>query len=96
MAEQKVEYPVYDPNSGRCKVCGAETLWGDAPHADGCGFARVVVEKDGRIKELESSLSRAHRMLVDDLDALFPLSHEEVAQAKRALLDAVKNYVEDL
>lgn len=54
------------------------------------------VEKDGRILELESSLARAHRMLVADLDALFPLSHEEAAQAKRALLDAVKDYVEDL
>lgn len=46
MAEQKVEYPVYDPNSGRCKVCGGETLWGDAPHADGCAFARVVIGQD--------------------------------------------------
>ena len=46
MAEQKVEHPVYDPNSGRCKVCGGETLWGDAPHADGCGFARVVISQN--------------------------------------------------
>ena len=52
MAEQKVEHPVYDPNSGRCKVCGGETLWGDAPHADGCGFARVAIGQNVfRLKE---------------------------------------------
>jgi len=31
---------IFDINSGKCKLCGAETLWGDAPHASNCAMNR--------------------------------------------------------
>lgn len=35
---------IYDDNSGRCVCCGADTLWGNAPHESDCEYARHVHE----------------------------------------------------
>lgn len=40
------KYLVFHRNSGRCVTCGADTLWGDAPHADDCPAANMVRIKD--------------------------------------------------
>lgn len=37
-------YSAYDENSGRCRICGGETLWGDAPHEPGCEFAERYLQ----------------------------------------------------
>lgn len=39
---QAIIFSVYDDNSGRCKVCNGDTLWGDAPHKLGCEFDVVA------------------------------------------------------
>lgn len=33
---------IYDEGSGRCKICRAHTLWGEAPHASDCEAARLL------------------------------------------------------
>lgn len=29
---------IYNQETGSCKLCNAETLWGDAPHEPDCSF----------------------------------------------------------
>jgi hypothetical protein len=38
-----IKFSVYDEFSGRCKICGEDTLWGDAPHNEGCEFAEALL-----------------------------------------------------
>lgn len=33
---------IYDEDSGRCKVCRAHTLWGEAPHDPDCEAAQLL------------------------------------------------------
>jgi hypothetical protein len=35
-----IKFSVYDELSGRCRICGEDTLWGDAPHKPDCEFAK--------------------------------------------------------
>ena len=39
---EKLMSKIYHPNSGRCYFCGADTLWGDAPHGDKCEYEEVM------------------------------------------------------
>ena len=48
-----MKYPIYDDNSGRCKVCHAETLWGDVSHEKECEFLKMMQERDEYKRELE-------------------------------------------
>lgn len=60
-------------------------------------LAKTVITQLRRERdECRAGMVRAHKLLVQDLEAVFPLAGEDVEQAKRAMLDAVKDYVRGL
>lgn len=60
-------------------------------------LAKTVIEQLRRERdECRARMVRGHKLLVQDLEAVFPLAGEDVERAKQAMLDAVKDYVEGL
>ena len=60
------------------------------------GLRLRLEEEMERFRELGVKLVRAHRMLVDDLNALWPVENEDVEALKAKLLQDVREYCDGL
>ena len=52
-------YPLYNDNSGCCKVCDADTLWGDAPHTESCELAEILALLKERVHRVAAVCARS-------------------------------------
>lgn len=86
---------IYNQETGRCKLCNQETLWGDAPHkpdcsfllfsqiVDDCQYSRAVSINIGSSKRREAII-RIFEFLCSLEDEIEYLSHEDYMGAQEA------------
>ncbi len=87
---------IYNQETGRCKLCNAETLWGDAPHepdcsflilsriVDDCQYSRVVSVNVGSSKRREAIIRIFEFLCSPEGTAIEYLSHEDYMGAQEA------------
>lgn len=87
---------IYDQEAGRCKLCNADTLWGDAPHEPDCSFlilSQIVDNCRSPILSVNVGSSKRREAIIrifeflcssEDVEEIEYLSHEDYTGAQEA------------
>lgn len=58
---------IYNQETGRCKLCHTEALWGDAPHEPDCSFlifSQIVNDCHSPVKSINIGSSKRREAVI--------------------------------